>query len=252
MAGGTRTVQSVERAVEILFILSRHPRGLGLSEVAEQVGLRPQTAQSLLRTLEGLDMIAQKAKRAPYVLGPEAIALGRRWMAGNGHVEAARPVVRDLGRHLNEHVLLASLRGGSLYRLAETSPDQMVTISPSYASHAVTPTMATVKVLLAYASPDGRDEALEQMGFASDAPAREEYFQELNEVRDKGYALSINETADDLTAVAVPVMGEAGRAETALGVAMPTARCPADRRDELLEKLQSSARQIAGKWGLGQ
>ncbi len=252
MAKSGRNVQSVERAVGILQALSRHPRGLGLGELAEEMGLPAQTAQSLVRTLEALGMVTQARPRTPYCLGPEAVAMVRRWLGADGQVEAARPIVEELGRATGEHTVLVSLRAGAFYRLVETPSTHVIGVSPRYGDAPVNPTMATTKVLLAWADPGTREAVLRGFDFNPQGPPAirdaERYRRYLREVRRQGHAVSVNETSSELTALAVPV-GEPGVC-AALGCALPTARCEAGRRAELLDMLRASAHRIALAWGL--
>jgi DNA-binding IclR family transcriptional regulator len=76
------------------------------------------------------------------------------------------------------------------------------------------------------------------------------YRRHLDRVRERGYAMSVEETACHLTAVAVAGLGPSGRVAAAPGVAMATARCPLGRRQELLEWLRSFGDRIAGAWGM--
>ena len=52
-------IQSVERAARILAVLGSGPPRLGVTEIAERVGLAKPTVHGLLRTLEKHDLVAQ-------------------------------------------------------------------------------------------------------------------------------------------------------------------------------------------------
>ena len=64
-AKATRSVQSVDRAILILEVLANAPEGLSLRDLATRLFLAPQTAQSLLRTLELHEFIVQSGRGAP-------------------------------------------------------------------------------------------------------------------------------------------------------------------------------------------
>ncbi|HZD96643.1 MAG TPA: helix-turn-helix domain-containing protein, partial [Micromonosporaceae bacterium] len=62
-------VQSVARAIEILRALSGAGRGLGVTEIAERVGVAKPTAHALLRTLEAGGLVSQDHETGRYGLG---------------------------------------------------------------------------------------------------------------------------------------------------------------------------------------
>ena len=71
-----KTIQSVDRAVRILKALGEHPGRLGLSDLADRVGLAKTTVHGLLRTLQEHGLVEQHAESDKYQLGPELLQLG--------------------------------------------------------------------------------------------------------------------------------------------------------------------------------
>ncbi len=69
-------IQSVERAAAILGALGSGTPRLGVTEIAERVGLAKPTVYGLLRTLEKHDLVAQDADTGKYSLGPGVLQLG--------------------------------------------------------------------------------------------------------------------------------------------------------------------------------
>ena len=88
--GGGRRVQAVDRALGILERLAEAPTGLGLSSLARQLGLPPQTAQSLLRTLQHRGWVDQDGPGSPYRLGAGPVRLHRRWAGVRDRAALAR------------------------------------------------------------------------------------------------------------------------------------------------------------------
>jgi DNA-binding IclR family transcriptional regulator len=72
--GGPRPVGSVARAVAVIDVLAAHPQGLGVNEVARQIGVNASTTSRLLATLER-GGILQREPRGPYKLGLRLVAL---------------------------------------------------------------------------------------------------------------------------------------------------------------------------------
>ncbi|MCD4825277.1 MAG: helix-turn-helix domain-containing protein, partial [Phycisphaerae bacterium] len=63
--GKTKLVQSVDRALSMLEVLASEPKGLTLSQLSKKLGLLPQTAQGLVRTLQAHEMVSQADSGMP-------------------------------------------------------------------------------------------------------------------------------------------------------------------------------------------
>jgi DNA-binding IclR family transcriptional regulator len=75
-----KTIQSVDRAVRILKALGQHPGRLGLSDLADRVGLAKTTVHGLLRTLQEHGLVEQHLDTDKYQLGPELLQLGNSYL----------------------------------------------------------------------------------------------------------------------------------------------------------------------------
>ena len=74
------TIQSVDRAARILKALAAGSPRLGVSELAERLGLAKTTVHGLLRTLERQDLVEQDPETGKYRLGPEMLQLGNAFL----------------------------------------------------------------------------------------------------------------------------------------------------------------------------
>ena len=76
-------IQSVERAAAILQALGSGTPRLGVTEIADRVGLAKPTVYGLLRTLEKHDLVAQDPDSGKYSLGPGVLQLGNAFLDGS-------------------------------------------------------------------------------------------------------------------------------------------------------------------------
>src|ERR1700745_2544238 len=76
-------IQSVERAARILAVLGCGTPRLGVTAIAERVGLAKPTVHGLLRTLEKHDLVAQDPDTGKYSLGPAVLSLGNAYLDGS-------------------------------------------------------------------------------------------------------------------------------------------------------------------------
>src|SRR6201995_6212882 len=76
-------IQSVQPAAQILGLLGSGSPRLGVTEIADRLGLAKPTVHGLLRTLEAHELIAQDPETGKYSLGPGVLQLGNAYLDGS-------------------------------------------------------------------------------------------------------------------------------------------------------------------------
>lgn len=248
-----RTVQSVDRAVAMVELLADEPAGCALSELAERLKLAPQTAQSLLRTLQHHGWVSQAGRAEPYRLGPALPALHRRWSGGQDRAALAEPIVSRLSRHLREYVVLDQWTGHGLEPLVEVEPERELVVRGESFSTDRLHAMATGKLLMAGLDESRQREVVASLPLEKRGPRSvtdpDKLLRQFKTIRRKGYVVCREESSRGVVAVAVPVCDAGGRWIAALGTSLPLARYGTERRDTLLEELTRAAREVARAWG---
>ncbi len=74
------SIQSLDRATAILKALASGPRRLGVSELAERLGLARPTVHGLLQTLQAHGFVEQDSYSDKYQLGPGLLQLGYSYL----------------------------------------------------------------------------------------------------------------------------------------------------------------------------
>lgn len=247
------TIKSVERALNLLKALAVNADGLSLGRLADQAGLHAQTAQSLIRTLQSQGFVTQEKRGAPYFLGPAIHRLSRQWFDNDGREYLARKPVAELSRRFNEYVLLAELRDGAIFKLAEARSRQPLQVGPEPTSSSALHVRATGKVLMAFSDPDETERLIGNLDFSPRGPnaitSSSELVKELAKVKKQGYALCRNEANDSISALAVPVKSTHSTGLMALGVSIPSSRLDTRKKKELVKQLREKAVEIENLLG---
>src|SRR5262249_47192019 len=104
-------IQSVQRAAQILGVLGSGTPRLGVSEIADRVGLAKPTEYGLLRTLEAHDLVAQAPDTGRYTLGPGVPHLGNAYVDGSELRARSLRWAESVSQRAGEAVWVATLSG---------------------------------------------------------------------------------------------------------------------------------------------
>ena len=230
-------IQSVERAAAILGALGSGTPRLGVTEIAERVGLAKPTVYGLLRTLEKHDLVVQDADSGKYSLGPGVLQLGNAYLDGSELRARSLLWAEALAQRANEAVWVATLSGTRVIVLHHVfRPDNTVQILEVGAAipwhacalgHAIVaqlPASASARVMAADLVPlTGRTKI-----------TRAALSRALAQVRKNGYAVEDQEATVGDAGVAAPIMNRHGTVAGAIGVVGPVERLLASgSREEL-------------------
>jgi DNA-binding IclR family transcriptional regulator len=248
-AGG---VQSVDRAISVLEILARSGDA-GVSEVAAEIDVHKSTAFRLLGALESRGLVEQAGDRGKYRLGFGIVRLAG---AVTGRLDVSRqgrPVLERLAEDFGETANLAVLQQHYAVNLDEVRGASAVTVQNWVGQ--LTPLHATSsgKVLLAHLSKPARTKLVAAAGLERLTPntvtVRARLERELAEVRDRGFALAVEEYEVGLNAMAAPVRSGTGAVVAALSCSGPAYRLTEDRMRDQSPALVAAADELSRRLG---
>lgn len=245
-------VQSVDRAISVLEILARRGEA-GVSEVAAELTVHKSTAFRLLETLEDRGMVEQTADRGKYRLGFGVVRLAGAVSARLDVVQQGHAPCEQLAENVGETVNLAVLR--EHYAVNVDQVRGRATVTTHNWVGQLTPLHATSsgKVLLAAQSPAGRRAAFAASGLPAYTPATlveaAALEAHLADVRQRGYAVTVEEYEIGLNAVAAPVRGSGGAVVAAVSASGPAYRCPVERLEEMVPAVVAAGEEISRRLG---
>jgi DNA-binding IclR family transcriptional regulator len=248
---GSSQVQSVDRAIAILYLLAE--RGdAGVTEVAAALGVHKSTAFRLVAALEAGSLIEQDGERGKYHLGRGVLRLAG---ATAGRLELpteSRPVCRQLAADLGEAVNVAILDSGAATNILQEYGTSAITGRNWIGQRTPLHATASGKILLAWMDAVALKEFLTSKlhrytPASVTKPASLEA--ELAGVRERGWASTTEEFEIGLNAVAAPIHGATGEVVAAIGVSGPSYRLTVESFPAVAEHLLVGAREISARLG---
>ena len=247
-APAARHVGSVVRALAVIDALADEAAELGTNEIARRTGINASTVSRLLATLVDAGLVAHVDATGRYRLGLRLVQLG------NAVIE--RLDLRDLARQELEALVVATRETATLsapgdgiavtidFVAGPSSVQGVAQIGRPSVAHAT----ATGKVMLAFTSagaPRGALAAYTARTITEPAALASE----LERVRERGWAESLEEREEDLNAIAAPVHDGRGRLAAIMGLQGPAFRFDPPAMSAALEPLRAGAAAVSEKLG---
>jgi DNA-binding IclR family transcriptional regulator len=234
-------VRSVQRALDILSLLSEDRPLIAVRDIVAATGLAKTTVIRLVQTLEQSGLLW--ATSSGYMAGPGlwrwAHLARRSWELP----PETQRMMRDLAARERETVNVYVARDIVRVCIAQQESPQPLRHVVHVGDELPLWAGASAKVLLRHASP-----AL-LARVARSSPYGDGHVRRLQEWIDdaaqKGYAISAGEREEGLSAVAVPILGRSGTVIAALTLSGPSVRFTEDRADGFVKALLAAAQQIS-------
>jgi DNA-binding IclR family transcriptional regulator len=250
-----RATDSADRVVKVLDLLGTAQDGLGVTEVARELGVHRSTASRLLGTLAASRIVERDPRTAGYRLGARIVGLAASAVARLPVVSQARPDLEHLSVASSETVNLSILDGTHVVYVDQVTPAQTVVMASWVGRRSPAHASSSGKAMLAFGDPILRESVLRGPLEAVTPktvtdPARLRAI--LDQTRRRGYAVSTGELEEGLVTLAAPVLVD-GRAVAAVSLSGPSSRIPARDVSRLARLLVDAAtgvgRRIAGRSG---
>lgn len=238
-------IQSLARGLVILEKLAQDETHLGISELAETLGVNKSTASRLVKTLLQHGFVEKAENERSYCLGPMLVNLSRKVITRLPLREAAKPFLQMLVDGSGECAHLAvHLRGKALYIDQAESPSAL-RVNVAVGQLAPLHCTALGKVLLAFGDlplPVPLESYTPRTIVEASALAGE-----LELIRGQGFAVDDLEFDSNVRCIAAPVFDFRAKMVGAIGISGPASRLSMEQISELAPRVVSIALQLSDR-----
>lgn len=245
-------LSSVANAARIAKAFTDQEPELGISALANRLGLAKSTVHRLATTLVEHHLLEQNRENGKYRLGLAVFEMGMLVRRKMDVATEARPAMRNLATLTGETVQLAVLEGASVLYILVLESRQAVRMAASLGERAPAHCTAVGKALLAFQPPEvqRRFAGAPLAGLTARSHTQgAALLEELAQVRSRGHAFDEEEMADGLRCVAAPIRDHAGRVIAALSVAAPVQRLAKKALPATAASVMQAAALISGRLG---
>lgn len=240
-------IQSLEKALALLNAIAANGDWIGVRELSRQTGIKPPTAQQLLKTLQAARYLDFDESSRRYRLGIAALTLSHGAEPSERFGEIAKPFVDALFDEFGETTIaLANPRGTYSCVCSRHCEKALGTSVPSAGDIERPHLMACGQALMAWQGQASINAYLKTKCARGEAANLSTL---LEKARSTGIAELIDFNASAVAAYGVPVFDATGNAALAIGWSIPLARFDGKLKARIVPRLLKAAAQLGEALG---
>lgn len=244
-ASGGRGIKSDETLFDIVELL-REVDGAGVTEIADHLDIAKSTAHGHLTTLLDRGYVVKRGQE--YHLGLKFFEYGQ-YVRGQLEIfKSGMDAVDRLETATDEMVWLISYQNGKLIYVYGRAGNNDIDVNALLGTRGHMHCNSGGKAILAHLPGETVERIVDRHGLPARTENtitdRERLFEELERIRERGYALNLAEDLEGIHAIGVPLIVD-GEVQGALSVAGPAHRMSKERcENEIIERLQAATDEI--------
>lgn len=247
------TVQSVDRSLSILEVLSDYENGLGITEISNKVNLHKSTVHRLLATLIYKGYVQQNEENNNYELTLKLFELGNKKVEKMNIVTASKPYLQEMMSKTNEVVHLVIREGTEIVYIAKVESQNVIRMHSRIGMRKPVYCTAVGKSMLAYMPED----EIEKIWRNSDIKKStedtiidfEKFKENLKLVKQRGYATDEQENEIGIRCVAVSILNYKGEVCGAISISGSIISFTEEKKEEFSKLIIEYAIKISRELG---
>jgi DNA-binding IclR family transcriptional regulator len=249
------SVGVISKVLRILEALQGSSSGLALKAICDLTGIHKSTAHRFLKHLER-ERYLIRTEAGAYLIGPRLSQMAARANHGATLQGVARPILWELWKSTQETVNLAVLDQGTVLYVDVIESPHEFRLSSRVGTRRSLHVTALGKALAAFLPAELRENILNTITFQSATPRTImnllQFRQELEKIRQQGYAVDDEEAVQGARCVSAPILNSDSEPIGAVSVSGPVTRVSPDQVAVLAGAVMSAARAISAAMGFSQ
>ena len=243
---------ALEKALDILQVITDSKRAIGLAELAELIDLPRPTIHRTLQQLVETGLILRAIQKDRYVIGPTLMKLSVNALTSLNATLPIRSILNDLAERVHETCNLGVLDQDEIVYLERVEGASPLRIHLQVGSRVPFHCTAIGKLIVAEQHKNVRTRLLSATPLKQYTPNTltkpGELETEFSNIRTRGYSFNNEEYVEGLNAIAVPISDEKGNTVAALAIHALQVKMDLEIALTYLPKLLENAKRISQAW----
>lgn len=203
--------QALEKGIAVLEFISGK-RACTVTEIASAMEINKSTVSRIIKTFVQKDMVEINRVSGMYSIGPAILQMSNNYYKSRNILGSIKAVMEVLCRQVGESVHLCALSNDGAVILEQVESSNRLVVNAKIGNREPLFASAVGKCLLAFATEPERETMLKNIVYEKFTPStiadEQQLLEELEKIRNNGWAADDNELSPDIKCVAVPIIGK--------------------------------------------
>ncbi|QIK54744.1 IclR family transcriptional regulator [Dysgonomonas sp. HDW5B] len=236
-----KQISMITKSFEVLELLSKNPYGLTLQEIVTQLQYPKSSLYKIVSNLQELGYLGREMDSSRYFLSRKLLTLGVTAFNSSNIIERSKEYMKLLRDEVGESVMIGTLIDDEVVLLEQItgSLDFVFTLKQGMKFNLYS--TAPGKVILAFLDKSKQNEIVDNLQLEAineyTITDKELLKQELEIIRQQGYAADINETVEGVHCIAAPIWDETKKAIACVWTSGPAGRLPKKNIETIAQQI---------------
>lgn len=245
-------LKSLDRGLKALDILATK-ENVTITELAELLEVDKSTASRIIETLKQHDMVQNVANTKKYRMGFRILHLGEQLRRRLNILDVARPILHEVSNKLQQSVHLCAYNKGMAYIIDQVVSSVPYSMSATVGMIEPLHSSSVGKCILAYRGQENIDRLLTDYEYTAYTQYtivnREDLMEELERIRQRGYAVDDQEMFVGVRCIAVPIFNYTNSMRYSIGISGPITVMTEENIALYVKKLGEAGQRISRELG---
>lgn len=215
--------RTTQRTIEILKLVSKNPEGITLDDICGSLDLPKTSAYDIVTTLVEMGMVnVDRGQRQRYTIGLTAYRIGINYTNNLDFISVIEPELKTFAKTIGKTVFFGVRSDHEVVYICKSEPENPIITTATVGTKNPMYCTSLGKAILAYSDEETRQQVISRMKFRKKTEntimSREALMEELERVKEQGYALDAREVEEHMECVGAPVFGSDGNVIGAISV----------------------------------
>lgn len=247
----TKTIASIEKALNILELISQNDKGLTTTEISNITGQGVSATFHLLNTLRLSGFIRQEQKSKRFFIGYKFLRIAEAAKNQFSLSNISEDSLSRLTAQCNETSNLVILEGSNIEYIYQCECTQLLKMFTQIGAKVPYSCTGGGKAIAAFLPENELAELLEKTELIpytkNSCSSLSQLKKNIEEIRKRGFALDNEEREPGVTCIASPIFNESNYPVAAVSISGPTSRIKEKGIDLLADAVKNTAREISEK-----
>jgi len=254
--GNKGIIKSVQKSLKVLRYIMSATDEVSVNELVEEFGYNRSTVHHMLKTMKVEGFITQNQRTKNYNIGSEIFNGWIKDRDMHNYLMRLKPTIKEIVEKCKETTTMFVRENDRAICVLGEESEQIIKAYLMIGREIPLYCTAAGRAMLAYLPQDEVEKILQISGMKKymkkTTVDKNELYENLAEVRDKGYAIEKEEFEELINAVGIPILNKENRPVASVSVVGPIMRFTDEKIKEcipfLLEKSKEMSEMVQGKY----